>query len=109
MLRVIPDVQAVDLRTLDNHRLVVSTLPKSDLLRFDQKLLARSGKSASKRVSSFISQPLLGELRWGWGVMAKERSISQISELFDLEATIVGKRVGVNWDQPSRLWFYVVD
>ncbi len=109
VLRVIPGVQAVDLRTLDSHRLVVSILPKSRLLRFDRRLQARSGVSASKRVSGYISQPLLGDLRWGWRVKVKERALSQISEFFDLEATIVGKKVGVNWDQPSRLWFYVVD
>ncbi len=109
VLRVIPDVQAVDLRAPDNRRLVVSTFPKSDLLRFDSRLRASHGKSASERVASFASHLLLGKSRWGWGVKVVERVMDQSAEFFDLEATAVGKRIGVNWGHPSRLWFYVVD
>jgi hypothetical protein len=85
-------------------------LPKSDLLRFDRRLRAGGGKSAAARVENFAANPLLGKLRWGRGVTVIERTMARAdtSEFFDLEAAKVADRLGLNWGQPTRLWFYVV-
>ena len=109
-LRVIKDVQAAEFRAEGGRHLVVSTLPKADLLRFDRRLRAGGGKSATARVENFAANPLLGKSRWGWGVTVIERAMAgaDVSEFFDLEAAEVANRLGLNWDQPTRLWFYVV-
>ena len=109
VLRLIPEVNAVDLRTSDNRRLVVSTLPASELLRFDKRLRAKGGKSAAGRLESFASRPLLNQSKWGRGIEVVERTLSENAEFFDLEAQAVGTRLGVNWGQPTKLWFYVVE
>ena len=89
--------------------MIVSTLPKSDVMRFDRRLrTAGRKKSAAERVASFAARPLLGKSRWGWGVKTVERVMSQANEFFDIEAGAVAERIGVKWDKPSRLWFYVV-
>ena len=109
VMRVVQDIQAVELRASSGLRVIVSTLPKADVMRFDRRLRAIGGrKSAVDRVSSFASRPLLGKSRWGWGVQIIERVMSQANEFFDVEANAVSERLGLNWDKPSRLWFYVV-
>ena len=109
-LRVIKDVQAAEFRAEGGRHLVVSILPKADLLRFDRRLRAGGGKSAAARVENFTAHPLLGKSRWGWGVTVIERAMAcaDVSEFFDLEAAEVADRLGLNWGQPTRLWFYVV-
>ena len=78
-------------------------------MRFDRRLrTAGRKKSAAERVASFAARPLLGKSRWGWGVKTVERVMSQANEFFDIEAGAVAERIGVKWDKPSRLWFYVV-
>jgi hypothetical protein len=107
VIRVVHDIQAVELRASSGLRLIASTLPKADIMRFDRRLRATGGrKSATDRVSSFASRPLLGRSRWG--VQTIERVMSQGNEFFDLEAEAVAQRLGLKWDKPSRLWFYVV-
>jgi HAMP domain-containing protein len=109
VIRVVPDIQAVELRASSGLHLIVSTLPKADVMRFDRRLRAAGGKkNAVERVSSFASRPLLGRSRWGWGVQIIERVMSQGNEFFDVEADAVSQRLGLKWDKPSRLWFYVV-
>ena len=109
VMRVVPDIQAVELRASSGQRVIVSTSPKSDVMRFDRRLrTAGRKKSAAERVASFASRPLLGKSRWGWGVQTVERVMSQANEFFDIEAGAVAERIGVKWDKPSRLWFYVV-
>lgn len=109
VIKVVREVQAVELRASSGLRVIVSTLPKADVMRFDRRLRAIGGrKSALDRVSSFASRPLLGKSRWGWGVQIIERVMSQANEFFDVEANAVSERLGLNWDKPSRLWFYVV-
>ena len=109
VLRLVPEVNAVDLRTADNRRLVVSTLPINDLLRFDKRLRANGGKSVANRLEAYASRPLLNQSRWGRGVEVIERALSETAEFFDLEAQAAGMRLGMNWHQPSKLWFYVVE
>ncbi len=109
VLRLVPEASAIDLRTADNRRLVVSPLPLPELLRFDKRLRSNGGKSVSKRVEAFASRPLLNQSRWGWGVTVVERALSEAAEFFDLEAQAVGNRLGMNWRTPARLWFYVVE
>ena len=109
IVRVVPDIQAVELRAASGQRVIVSTLAKSDVMRFDRRLRAAGRRtSAADRVASFAARPLLGRSRWGWGVQTVERVLSQANEFFDIEAAAVAERLGVKWDKPSRLWFYVV-
>lgn len=109
VLRVVQEVQAVELRTTNGHRLVVSTEPRSILLRHDRRQRrAPAGGNAAGRVASFGARPLLGSSRWGMGVRSIERVLSPQQEFFDLEAQAVSDRLGLKWDRPSRLWFHVV-
>jgi hypothetical protein len=109
VMRVMPDIQAVELRADGGQRVIVSTSPKVDILHFDRRLrTAGKRKSAAERVASYASRPLLGRSRWGWGVQTIERVMSQANEFFDVEAGAVADRLGLKWDKPSRLWFYVV-
>ncbi len=106
VLRVAHEIQTVELRALSGQRVIVSMLPKSDVLRFDRRLRAnQNGKSASDRVAAYASRPLLGN---GRGIVIVERILSQVNEFFDLEASAVAERIGLKWDGPSRLWFYVL-
>ncbi len=109
VLRLVPEAGAIDLRTADNRRLVVSPLSLPELLRFDKRVRSAGGRSVSKRVEAFASRPLLNQSRWGWGITVVERALSEAAEFFDLEAQVVGNRLGMNWRAPSRLWFYVVE
>jgi hypothetical protein len=109
VIRSVPDIQAVDLRTNDNRRVVVSVRPKSDIILFDRRSRSARKKSAADRIADFASRPLLTKSRWGWGVKTVEMSMSQTDEFFDLEAGAVGKKFGLNWDNPTRLYFYVVE
>ena len=108
--RIVPEVLAVELHTKSGARVVASTLSKSEILRFDNRLrtVGRKKLSAKERVTSFAARPLLGNSRWGWGVVALECVMSQANEFFDLEAGAVAERLGLKWDDPSRLWFYVI-
>ena len=109
VMRVVPDIQAVELRASSGQRVIVSTSPKVDVMHFDRRLrTAGKRKSAADRVASFAARPLLGRSRWGWGVQTIERVMSQANEFFDVEAGAVAERLGLKWDKPSRLWFYVV-
>ena len=109
VMRVVQDIQAVELRASDGLRLIVSTLPKSDVMRFDRRLRAMGiKKNVAERVASFASRPLLGKSRWGWGVQTIERVMSQANEFFDIEADAVSERLDLKWGKPSRLYFYVV-
>lgn len=107
-LRIVQEVQAVELRTTDGRRLVVSPRPKSDLLRCDRRLRMQGGQSAAARVGAFAWRPLLNRSRWGLGVQVIECSMSACGEFFDLEAAEVAKRFGLDWGLPTRLWCYVV-
>ena len=55
VIRSIPEIGAVDLRTNDNRRVVVSVHPKLDILLFDRraKVSKRSKKSAADRITGF--------------------------------------------------------
>ena len=109
IIRLVPEMNAVDLRTADNHRLVVSTSTKSDILNFDKRLRAKGGKSVSQRLESFASRPLLNQSMWGRGVEVVERVLSDTAEFFDIEAQAAGSRLGIQWNNPTRLYFYVLE
>ncbi len=103
--RVVLDVCAVELRTENGPSVIASTSTKSEIVRYDRRVRANGKrKSAKVRVANFASRPLLNGRR----VKVIERVMSQTSEFFDLEAGAVGKRLNVRWNNPSRLWFYVV-
>lgn len=109
VIRVVPDMQAVDLRTSDNRRIVVSTRPKVELVLFDRRSRSTKNKKAADRIANFAVRPLLTKSRWGWGVTTVERVMSQLDEFFDMEANTIGKKFGVDWDNPTRLFFHVVE
>ena len=109
VIRVVHEIQAVELRATSGLRVIASTSPRSDVMRFDRRLRAAGiKKNAAERVASFAARPLLGRSRWGWGVQVIERIMSQANEFFDNEADAVSERLGLKWEKPSRLWFYVV-
>ncbi|MEW6406182.1 MAG: hypothetical protein AB1649_30725 [Chloroflexota bacterium] len=104
--RVVHEVQAVELLTSNGKRVIASTMSKPEILRFDKRMRANgNGKSATDRVASFAARPLLGS---GRGIITVERVMTEINEFFDLEAGAVAERIGLKWDNPSRLWFHVV-
>lgn len=47
VIKVVREVQAVELRASNGLRVIVSTLPKSDVMRFDQRLRAGGGGKIS--------------------------------------------------------------
>ena len=108
--RVVHEVQAAELHTASGARVIVSTSTRAEIMRFDRRLHSggKKKKSATDRVTSFASRPLLNGSRWGWGVTTLERVMSQNNEFFDIEANAVAERLGLKWDNPSRLWFYVI-
>ena len=75
VIRVVHEIQAVELRATSGLRVIASTSPRSDVMR---------------------------------GVQVIERIMSQANEFFDIEADAVSERLGLKWEKPSRLWFYVV-
>jgi len=88
----------INLRAAGGVRLVVSPLDEADL---------RKALKATERRSKLSSayEPLLGDSRKKLSVT--QRSL-QDEEWFDLDADAVGKQLGVEWGEVSRLWFYVV-
>lgn len=107
VLRVVQEVQAVEVRAESGQRLIVSPFPRSDLQRYDRRVRFHlAAKGAAARLASFSTRPLLGASPWGCRVM--ERVLSESNEFFDLEAEAVAERLGLKWNRPSRLWFYVV-
>jgi hypothetical protein len=103
--RVVREIQAAEFHTANGKRLIVSSRSKAELMRFDSRQRVRGkGRSASERVEAFASRPLLGN---GRGLLVVERVMSELDEYFDLEAAEVGERLGIQWNNPSRLWFYV--
>lgn len=105
IIRKFDSPAAVDLMTADRTRLVVSSLKPSDLKsalganRFQFSELFKRDKRLSV-------EPLLG--RWEWRVRIFNRTSNNAGEFFDLEAAEVGNRLGLNWGEVNRLWFYVI-
>jgi len=106
VIRKFDNPMALDLGTADNARLVVSPLKPSDL---------KSALGSSRRSSVFglftkdkrlEVTPLLGH--WEFRVKSFDRTANNAGEFFDLEAAEIGNRLGVNWGETNRLWFYVV-
>jgi hypothetical protein len=105
VIRTVPEIQTVDLRTSDNRRVVVSPHSYGELYAFDRR--ARHTRR-SDRLASFAARPLLNNSRFGWGVKTIEGMTSNTDEFFDLEADVIGRKLGVAWNQPTRLFFYIL-
>jgi hypothetical protein len=106
VIRKFDNPMALDLGTADNARLVVSPLKPSDL----KSALGSSRRSSVfglfKKDKRLEVTPLLGH--WELRVKSFDRTANNAGEFFDLEAAEVGNRLGVNWGETNRLWFYVV-
>ena len=88
----------VNLRSVGGVRLVVSPLDPEEMKR------ALKAEETKSRLNAAF-EPLLGDK--SRTVTVTERSL-QNEEWFDLEAAEVGRNLGVNWGEVSRLWFYVI-
>jgi len=106
VIRKFDNPMALDLGTADNARLVVSPLKPSDL----KSALGSSRRSSVlglfKKDKRLEVTPLLGN--WEFRVKSFDRTANNAGEFFDLEAAEIGNRLGVNWGETNRLWFYVV-
>jgi hypothetical protein len=106
VIRKFDNPMALDLGTADNARLVVSPLKPSDL----KSALGSSRRSSVfglfKKDKRLEVTPLLGH--WEFRVKSFDRTANNAGEFFDLEAAEIGNRLGVNWGETNRLWFYVV-
>jgi hypothetical protein len=104
--RVIPEIQAAELRTADSRRLLVSTRGLADLRRYDRSFPRRlSGKGSSNRLGQFATASLLKKR---WHIWNAARTLADSGDCFDLEAEACGRGLGLNWGTPTRLWFYVL-
>lgn len=88
----------LNLRIVSGGRLVVSPLSPSALKNAlpNRGIRSRLGKAF---------EPLLGHAPGGIKVSC--RSLAE-QEFFDLEAAEVGRQLGSNWGEVTRLWFYLV-
>jgi hypothetical protein len=105
IIRKFDTPMALDLSTAENCRLVVSPLKPSDL---KSALGVNRFKvwHLFKRDKRMMIEPLLG--KWEFRMKAFDRTSNNSGEFFDLEAAEVGKRLGLDWGETNRLWFYVV-
>lgn len=112
-IRAVPEIGAIDLRTGDNRRVVVSPYPRRDILLHDRRSKSagrlNKKKKPADRIASFAFRPLLDGSRYGLGITTIESSMSATDEFFDMEANAVAKKFDTNWKMPTRLYFYVVD
>lgn len=83
----------------DGSRLVVSPLAPKKLYE------ALGGTKVRRSRVGSAFEPLLGYSPRK--VRTLSRSLAD-GEYFDLEASIVGCRLGVNWGEVTRLWFYII-
>jgi hypothetical protein len=105
-LRTVPEVFAAEISVPDaNRKVIFSSLPLADLKRYDKSLRQRKGDSASARIANLSAKPLIGRKK----PTVLEISMVAEGQYFDLEAEFVGNALGVQWQQLSRLWAYVLD
>lgn len=105
-LRTVPEVFAAEISVPESNRKVVfSSLPLAALKRYDKSLRQRKGDSATARIANVSAKPLIGRKK----ANVLEISMVEEGQFFDLEAEFVGNALGIRWQQPSRLWAYVLD
>ena len=94
--RAIQSVQAAELTLKDGGRILVTTLAKPDIQRHDQQQ-----KKGGGRLATFAAKPILvGRYTLGTRTLVD-------NEFLDIEASVVANRLGLNWNNPTRLWIYV--
>jgi len=101
---VVAEVGTVELGASDGRRLLVSIQALTELRRYDRRTRRTSCKGAQNRLTRFAATSLLGN---PWRVWNASRTMADAGEFFDLEAKACGKRLGLDWGTPTRLWFYV--
>jgi len=102
ILRVVPEVFAVEIQAEDGRKVVVSTKAKAILKRYD-KISRSRGNSAASRIAAVAAKPILHKK-----FEVFEINMVEETEYFDVEAEFVGNVLGMKWNTPTRLWIYVV-
>lgn len=102
--RVVREINAAEFLARDGRKVAVSSRPPAELKRYDARQRSTRGRGAAGRVDAFASRPLLGKK-----YLVVERALDQNNEFFDVEAGAVGERLGLDWGNPIRLWFYVAE
>jgi hypothetical protein len=88
-------------------RLIVSPYSKADLLRQDRhQRAATKGLNANERLNAMAAKPIF---KSKYGIRSVQAALHAANDLFDLEAAVVGLKLGADWGSPKRLWFHVVD
>jgi len=94
---VYPDLRAVEVRGPEGRALVTATPP--DVLR--RTFRAAKGKGVARRLADFTRNPFLKPFQ------VHEAGQGEGLEWFDIEASAVGRALGVEWGKPARLWALV--
>lgn len=94
--RVLKNPAAVELSTASGERVVVSPLSPRQLRQALKAVETRRG-----RLSGYVEPLLTGNPQ------VIERSIADSGEWFDVEAGQVGAKLGADWGEVVRLFFYV--
>ncbi|MBI9044582.1 MAG: hypothetical protein JEZ06_08860 [Anaerolineaceae bacterium] len=97
--RVFEHQKAVELSTLDGYRVVITPLKPASMRSILKELKPR-------KVAKGLIEPIL-PLGLGWARTRKFSKGLEDDVYFDLDAAVVGKELGVNWDFQNKLWVYI--
>ena len=92
-------LRALEVVTPSGRALVTPTPP--EVVKRTFKAQAKSARGKAGRLANFARSPFLGRIE------VREAMQSEGMEYFDLEAAAVGRALGVDWGEPSRLWAMV--
>ena len=96
VLRIVPDLRAIELKAEDGRRVVIAPMTAAQLRRAQRR---KNG------IQTFVDAPLLNG---GQRVVSVERSLLT-SDYFDLEAAQAGAKLKVpGWDEAPRLYFHIL-
>ncbi len=98
-------VEAMELVAEDGRKLVVSTLPPASIRHYDRLQRRLKGKGAAARLTGYANVAIFGNRLRVWKTI---RTMADMGEFFDIEASEVGRSLGLPWGAPTRLWFYVL-
>jgi hypothetical protein len=103
MLRVIPEVAAIEFSLRENRgRLLVTTSTPKSIRDFETHQKSSMSKQA-RRVAASLSKPILPSGMFAPRLQVIELSMATEGVAFDIEAGTFGKQFGVSWGEPDRL------